>query len=253
MMSKGYIIDSPKVYIENSNGTIQIVKATSGSVKFDGDSIDINGGWSAYPLAIIDTTKTVEISVTDARFDLDAMQLTTGGTKATGASAFYYFGTPYTIDETTDKIILPHEVIPNTVKISGYTETTEITPTGTQFTVTVSTGQTEILFASTEAGKTVYPAYQIATPDTSETVSVKTTDFPSSALTIVQYPVYSDESLESSIIGYHQIKIFKAKIQPSYGISGSYKTASTFDLTLRGLDPQRTDGKMYEAMFMPVA
>lgn len=247
---KGYIIDSPKVYIQNTNGNVQIVKATAGSITIDGQSIDINAGWNPYPSAIIDTSKSIEISVTNALLDFNSAAMATGGEQKTEASEFYYFGVPYTVSSTTHSITLPYVAVAQSIKITGYTETTA-TPTSSQFRTQIGATDTEIVFSTEADNKVVYPVFKVATSATSEVITVNTDSFPKSALCIYQEPVYEDDDLESDIVGWLQITIYKAKIQPRFNISSSYKSTSTFEMTLRGLDPQRTDGKMFEMVFMP--
>lgn len=251
---KGFIVDAPQVLITTEVGDSHLVTATSGEVTLGGESIELAGGWSFYNLAEIDTKKTIEINLTDAQWDLDAMKLVSGGTRTTGADERYYFGTPYTI--SANKITIPYAVVANSIRINGYTETTSATPGASEFKVTITTGtpgSTEVLFADGTTGK-VYPAFKVATAATTEILTVKTTDFPKAASPVViQFPIYSDaDATNSTIAGYGQLVVYKAKIMPDFGFSGSYKAASEFTCNLKGLDPRRSDQAMWKFVYIPV-
>lgn len=244
---KGFIIDAPKVLVKTANGNSHLATATQGQITLGGDSLEITGGWSFYNLAQIDTKKTITASITDAQWDLDALKLTSGGAKTAGASEYYYFGDPYTIDANAQITLTGVTAVASSVEINGFTESSGTTPTATQFWVSTSGSDTIIHFESTAIGEKVYPAYRVATSATTDILTVQTTDFAAAASAVIQFPIYSSADASDSVIeAYAQLMIYKCKIMPTYEISGSYKSASTFKLDLTGLDPRRSDGNMYQ-------
>lgn len=251
---KGFIIDAPKVLVKTANGNSHLATATQGQVTLGGDSIEITGGWSSYNLARIDTKKSISASITDAQWDLDALKLTSGGALTQGASEYYYFGDPYTVDANAEITLTGITAVSGSVEINGYTETTvSTTPTATQFWVSSGGGNTVIHFESTAIGEKVYPAYRVATTPTTDILTVQTTDFAAAASCIIQFPIFSSADATDSVIeAYAQLQIYKCKIMPTYEFSGSYKSASTFKLDLEGLDPRRADGNMYQLIVKPV-
>jgi hypothetical protein len=242
---KGFIIDAPRVLLKTATGASHLATASQGTVTLGGDSIEIDGGWSFYNLARIDTKKSLTVSLTDAQWDLDALTLSSGGTASTSASQYYYFGTPYTVDATSYTITLPHVAVASSVEINNYTEAS--TPTGSQFRVDIGASTTVLTFPSASASAVVYPAYKVATGASTKILTVSTEDFAAAGNAIVQFPVYSDaDATDSTIIAYAQMEVYKCKIMPTYEFSGAYKAASTFKLDLEGLDPRRADGNMWQ-------
>lgn len=245
---QGFIIDVPNFYITTPKGDVHLVTAQSGEITFGGDNIAIDGGWSLSSLIEIDTRKTIEITATDAQWNLDTMQLTSGGNLTKGADEFYRFGVPYVVDPVDYTIELPEKAIEGSIRIAGYEETTEELeiPAGT-FKVVVDTDTTKLKFNEEDAGKRLYVAYKVLTDEDEYQLTVKTTDFPKAGQVVCQFPIYREADADvADIVGYGQFLIYKAKIRPDFTVGGSYKTPSTFDLTLSGLDPRRPDGNHWK-------
>jgi hypothetical protein len=251
---KGFIIDAPKVLLQTASGNSHLATATQGNVQFGGDSIEINGGWSFYNLAEIDTKKTLNVSLTDAQWDMDTLWLSSGGAKSQAASEYYYFGTPYTVDATAYTITLTgYTTVASSIEINGYTEISTTTPTATQFWVSQGSSNTVLHFNSAAASKILYPSFKVATDATTNILTVQTTDFAAAGSAIIQFPVYSDaDATDSTIIAYAQIEVYKVKIMPTYDFAGQYKSAGTFKLDLKGLDPRRADSNMWQMIIKEV-
>ena len=245
---QGFIIDVPNFYITTPKGDVHLVTAQSGEITFGGENIAIDGGWSLSSLIEIDTRKTIEITATDAQWNLETMQLTSGGNLTKGADEFYRFGTPYVVDPVEHTITLPEKAIEGSIRINGYEETTEeLEIPENSFRVTVDTDQTQLKFNAEDAGKKLYVAYKVLTEEDEHQLTVKTNDFPKSGQVVCQFPIYNDADSDcADIVGYGQFLIYKAKIRPDTTIGGSYKTPSTFDLTLSGLDPRRPDENLWK-------
>ncbi|MBK5239819.1 hypothetical protein [Clostridium sp.] len=115
---------------------------------------------------------------------------------------------------------------------------------------TIAASETTVAFAVADAGKTVYPAYSVAVVS-APILSVKTTDFPGAGAVTMTFPIYSGaDSTDSIVEGYGQIEIFKAKILQTSKLGGSYKSLTNNDISLKGLDPRRPDGKMWEFKYL---
>ncbi|MFA5300840.1 MAG: hypothetical protein WC389_21830, partial [Lutibacter sp.] len=142
--AKGFIIDTPKVFVKTTSGDTQIYKASSGEVKLGAESLEINGSWSPFILAEIDTKSTLEVTLSDTILQMDTLKLTTGGTAAPGAQNWYAFGTAFTIGSAaTPTITIPAVVIASSIRINGYTEVAS-SPTATQFIVTIGATDTVV-------------------------------------------------------------------------------------------------------------
>lgn len=246
---KGFIIDVPKVLVETAKGDYHMVTGSSADVTFGGDSLTVDAGWSFYSLAEIDKKKTLEIKISDAEFNLDALTLTSGGSLATESTNFKYFGDPFVID-VAGEITIPYVAEVGSIRINGYVETTVAPVVTGEFKPTIAASETTVAFAVADAGKTVYPAYSVVVAS-APVLSVKTTDFPSAGSCTLTFPIYSSsEETDSIVEGYGQITIFKAKILQTAKLGGSYKSLTNNDLSLKGLDPRRPDGKMWEFKYL---
>lgn len=245
--TKGFIIDTPNALILGKSGNSQIITATQGSITFGGDSIDINGGWSLYSLASIDTSKSIEIALTDAELKMSSLALQNGVTVQSKAKERFIFGQDYEVIE--NKITLPYEVITGSVLIEGLEESDATLEAG-NFTVTIGTGTTDIEFFTGEFadGTVISPIFRVEITDT-ETVEVLNNSFAGTSKVILEYPVYGDKDDETTLLGHIQFVVFKAKVSSNFAVDGSYKSASTFDLTAIGQDARRPDKKIFEVNF----
>jgi hypothetical protein len=239
----GFIVDVPKALVTTTSGDLQVYNADSGEIKFAQEVISISGGWSPMEIMELDTKKTVDITLTDTMFQMDALKLSTGGSSVIEATTFKEFGVPYTVVAATHKITIPAVVDASSVRINDYTETTG-TPTAAQFVVSIGATDTEILFNTAADGKTLYPSYTVTTAATTETLTVTQASFAKSGECYLTFPIYDDENA-NSICAYGQFTIYKAKIKAEQTFGGKYKSASTFVVTLKGLDAGRSDGNLW--------
>jgi hypothetical protein len=247
--ARGFVVDTPKAFVKTTSGDVQIYKATSGEVKIGAESLEISGGWSPFALAEIDTKQNLEITMSDTILQLDTLKLTTGGTVTTAATQWYNWGDSHTIGvAATPTITISDVVIASSIRINGFTEVAS-SPTATQFVVVIGATDTTVTFNSAAAGTVVYPAYLYATAATTQTLAVTSENFAKSGEVYVEFPFYGDEvaaGSQSQIAGYIQIKIYNARIRADMTIGGSAKTASSFQVALKGLDAGRSDKKIYE-------
>jgi hypothetical protein len=248
--AKGFLIDTPKAFVKTTSGDTQIYKASSGEVKIGAESLEINGGWSPFTLAEIDTKQNIEITMSDTILQIDTLKLTTGGTVTTAATQWYSFGTAFTVGvAATPTITIPAVVIASSIRINGFSEVLSSTPAATEFSVTIGATDTTVTFNSTVAATIVYPAYLYATAATTQTLAVTSENFAKSGEVYVEFPFFGDEVAagnQAQIAGYIQIKIYSARIRADMTLGGSFKTASSFQVALKGLDAGRSDKKIYE-------
>ncbi|MCP3925541.1 MAG: hypothetical protein GY714_23475 [Desulfobacterales bacterium] len=250
--AKGFIIDSPNALITTPDGDTSVTASSSGEITFGGDTITINGGWSPYDLLEIDTKSTIEISLTDAEWKMQNMKLATGGTLTTGTANQKYFGVGYSV--VSNEITIPLVADAKSVRINGMTEVETAPSADTEFQVTLDAESTTVTFNTDvyEDGTEVAPSFDVSV-DNSEVLTVKTSDAPGTGEVILQFPVYEGKEEKSGVCGYMQITVYKAKIKRENKAGGSYKSHSTFELKLKGLDPRRSDKHMFEMAFIPVA
>lgn len=108
---------------------------------------------------------------------------------------------------------------------------------------------TKVTFTAGDLGDLVVVNYTYL-----ETVQEINIDNKSSAIgeAIMQYPVYGsgDDCTESAIVGYVNLKVYRARVTGQPGLDGSYKTASTFQFTLSALDAKRDDEAVYSIAYV---
>lgn len=121
-----------------------------------------------------------------------------------------------------------------------------------KYAVASADGKTTVTFTAGDLGDLVVVNYSYI-----ETVQEANIDNKSSAIgeAIMQYPVYGsgDDCTESSIIGYVNLKVYRARVTGQPGLDGSYKTASTFQFTLSALDAKRNDEAVYSIAYVQKA
>jgi len=249
--SVGFIIDSPNCLIKSSKGDLMIDKASSGEVSFSGYNVSISAGQGFLALAEIPKSTKIEVKITNAEFSMNQLALSSGSKVTIGVQEFTKFGDVYVVDGT-NMITIPDIAIVNSIRINGFTETTDIVAAD-QFKVTIAAETTTVqFFTDVVVGTELKPSYKVATPATTVAVSVKTTDVPGSAEICLSWPIYESDTVESAIWGNGQLTLYKAKINQSSKIGGSYKTASSFDLAFSTLDPRRPDKKAWDFIILPI-
>lgn len=249
--SNSFVVDAPNALIVSGTSYNQILTAKSGKITVKGESIKINGGWSPFELADIDTKQSVDIELTDAEFKMSTTALNLGSEVKKGAAEKYIFGETYTT--ASNKITIPYAVVPGSVKIEGFTETTGTVAT-TQFKVVISDKTTEIsFFTDVTDGTEISPVFRISVENT-ESISVDDKSIPKSGTFVLEYPAYGkDDDGNDLLIGTIQWLVYKAKISKETSMGGSYKSASEFSLKASALDPRRPDHKVFDVLFFPKA
>jgi hypothetical protein len=235
----GFVVDAFNCAVQTTDGNYQCISGSSAEVNITGEEIDIFGGLSFYPLAKIDSKKSITVNINDASLSMYSMGLNTGGTLSENAvKTIYKFGTVYTVGSSPYTIVIPEVVSDaSSIKINGLAYQSGGTPSAGQFCVTITTNTT-ITFFSDMGGKTVMPLYPVSTTaNKTAFLATKDTDFAKSGTVYINFPIYGDysSSSSSSIIADGYITIPKGKIKTSLKIGGSYKSASQFTTQIDGL------------------
>ena len=247
---QGFMIDAPNVLIQGKKNTYATITAASGSVELTGESLEITGGWSPYALISIPTTSSLTVNLTDAQLTDGYFEVGVGAEKTNEQSDRYYFDTPYEVDDVDYTITIDKEVDVESIRINGLTKVSTEPQTG-EFKAETTTGTTTITFNEDMAGKMVTPIFSVK--EASENYIITTDSIPSKGKAVLVFPVYTNEGDDATIAAYCQITIFEVSVTQQATIGGSYKTASTFGMTLRTVTPRRADKKVWQVDFYDAA
>lgn len=248
----GYIADVPNVDFQRCDGKVySFDEVNSFSLTYNNENLTITGGQGNFPLAYIDTSKTIEANMTSSQIAMDLFEMANDSEivvsdKGTRESARYDV-------ETGLKLTIPYEVKAGSVKISGLEEASAVAAGKFKVTITAATaeadGKTEITFndGDVTVGDTIRVSY-IRRVVNANTVAVKTNSASSKGELWAHWPVYSSgvDCSESSIKAYLHLHIDRVRATAMPGIDASYKSAATQSITWSGLDPKRADGNMFD-------
>lgn len=251
----GYIADVPNVDFIRCDGRVFFYdQINSASFSQTDNSLTINGGWSAFPLATINTDKELTITMESSQFTLELFEMAYATTIATGDKGVYE--TRRYAVETGLKVTIPYEVQTGSVKVTNFEE--DSTVAAGKFTVAITAataataGSTVITFNSGDVtvGEYINVSYRRRVVDAA-VVSQTTTSSTARGEVYLHYPVYSSGSdcTEAGTKGYAHLHVYRVRVSETPGFDGSFKTAGTHSLTFTSLDPRRPDGKMSEVIF----
>jgi hypothetical protein len=246
---RGFIIDAPNALIVSGDATYNLITATSGQVQFQGSSLEIKGGWSLYDLISIPTGTTLSVTLSDARIDGDMLEMGMGATKKEASKEpNWYFGDSYVVDGTDYTIKLAHKIDEGSFKINHMKATTS-TPTKGEYKLEIGDEETVVTFSADMAGQEVIPSFSVT--EEAETYDALNDSLAKKGMVILKFPVYAGDAVNSGIEAICQITIYSASINQNTTIGGSYKTASSFNLDIKGLDSKRPDKKIWSVAFFP--
>ena len=239
---RGYVADVPKVIFKRCDGKkFMFDELTAATVTPNMSPMEINAGWSLFPVAVLPGQSTFEMSITSGKFDADLFSMANATEYTSNAS--YAMPTSERHEIASNKITLLETPIEGSVSIRGMEEV----DTAPQTTGTFQVDGKDIKFAAAEEG-TIEVIY-----DYTKTVYEAIIDNRSSAIGEASciWPVYGsgDDCSESSIIGYYIVKVFRARITTVPGMDTSYKSAATFQFTLSALDAKRNDEGAYSSAY----
>lgn len=222
------------------------------------NTTEINAGWSLFPVAVLPGQSTFEMSCTSGKFEADLF-LMTNAIEEFSENASYEM--PCTERHTigSDRTIkLAHPVAKNddayVIAIEGFEPGDEAAEGVYKVEVTEAEGETAGYTVLTFSEDDVLNGTVLVNYSYLETVQEINIDNKASAIgeAIMQYPVYGsgDDCSESSIIGYVNLKVYRARVTGQPGLDGSYKSASTFQFTLSALDAKRNDEAVYSIAYV---
>lgn len=255
----GYIIDNPNIDFIRCDGRVfSYDEVNTASQSNTANNVTINGGQSSFPLAYIDTDKTLEFTFASSQFDLTMFEMANASNMEEGDVGVTESGR-YEVDDTM-KIVLPFEVQAGSVKIYGQKEGTTTPETG-EFAVKITAatssaaGSTEVTFKAGDVAKgdTIRVSYRRRVVNAS-IVNVTGKNTTAKGELLAHWPVYSSgtDCTEASVKGYLHLDIFRVRVTALPGFDNSYKSASTNSITFSALDPKRADGKVYRLFYEPL-
>ena len=241
---KGYVADVPKVIFKRCDGRKFLFdELTAASVTPQMNPMEINAGWSLFPVAVLPGQSTFEMSITSGKFDAELFSMANATEYKENAT--YAMPTAERHEIAASHITLLETPIEGSVAIKGMEEVdAQPTKAGEFF---VDYENKTIAFHSSEAG-TIEVIYEYE-----KNVYEAIIDNKSSAIGEASciWPVYGsgDDCTESAIIGYYIVKVFRARITTVPGMDTSYKSAATFQFTLSALDAKRNDEGAYSTAY----
>lgn len=215
---KGYVADVPKVVFRRCDGkAYAFTELSSATVAANIETMDINGGWSLFPLAVLPGNSTFTMSFTSAQFDADMF--------AMANKTEYAENSNYELDtnerhepDANHQIELINTPVANSVYIAGLEPITTQSGTITAGHYLIN-GKTITFSADDDIDfvdviyKYVKPAYEAIVTNKESAIG------EASAI----WPVYGngDDCTDSDIIGYYVVKVFRARITAIPGMDTS--------------------------------
>ena len=240
----GYIADVPKVIFKRCDGKKFLFdELTAATVTPQMNPMEINAGWSLFPVAVLPGQSTFEMSITSGKFDADLFSMANATEYAENQT--YAMPTVERHEIAQSHITLLETPIEDSVSIRGMEEVdSQPTETGKFY---VDYENKTINFNSAEEG-TIEVLYEYE-----KAVYEAIIDNKSSAIGECSciWPVYGsgDDCTDSAIIGYYVVKVFRARITTVPGMDTSYKSAATFNFVLSALDAKRNDEGAYSSAY----
>lgn len=243
---KGYIADVPRVWFKRCDGRVfYFDEITQSQATPNTQFIDINAGWSIFPVAQIPGQSTMEISLTSGQFNTDLFELSSNQFDAIGDGA--------------------GEIEYDT----WFTETVDFPASGDnahKATLTYTPKSADdIYIKNVESGISIVSGNTIQVTDAEGSVEVSyLTSIPSGAVAVIntqtavmgeallRWPVYSaaEDCTESDIQGYVEMKVYRCRVTQAPGFDSSYKSAGTHQITLATLDAKRVDNASYSVAYI---
>lgn len=238
----GYVADVPRLWFKRCSDSrvFYFDELTQATVTPNIQTIDINAGWSVFPVTSLPGTSTFEMQITSGKFEAELFAMTNGKNFETNSS--YRVPVTEILDVDTSgggyAVSTTETPVAGTVYINGLAVTTDYTLAGKVITFTADPGAEKV--------KVSYE-YTAMAQETK-------IDNRSSAIgeAVLKYPVYSsgEDCTDSGIIGHVLMRVYRARITQQPGLDGSYKTASTYAFTLSALDPHRPNDEVYSVAFI---
>lgn len=240
---KGYVADVPKIVFRRCDGhAYAFNELTAATVSANIETIDVNAGWSLFPVAVIPGSSTFTMNFTCGQFDADLF--------AMANKVDYEGNAEYELDtserhnpDTNHQIELLETPVEGSIFIAGLEPIT--TQTGTVTSGHYLINGKKITFSADDDIDYVDVVYKFkpaarANDEDKRTVYEAIVTNKESAIGECSaiWPVYGsgDDCSESAIVGYYVVKVFRARITTIPGMDTSYKSAATFNFELTALN-----------------
>lgn len=230
---RGYVADVPKVVFRRCDGhAYAFTELTAATVSANIETIDINAGWSLFPVAVIPGNSTFTMNFTCGQFDADLF--------AMANKVDYAKNTDYQLDTTerhtpnqNHQIELLKTPVEGSIFIDGMEPITTQSGTVTAGHYLIN-GKT-LTFSADDDIDFVDVVYAY-TQEAYEAIVTNKESAIGECSAI--WPVYGsgDDCTESAIVGYYVVKVFRARITTIPGLDTSYKSAATFNFELTALN-----------------
>ena len=243
---KGYVADVPKVVFRRCDGhAYAFNELTAATVSANIETIDINAGWSLFPVAVIPGNSTFTMNFTCGQFDADLF--------AMANKVDYVENANYQLDtnerhepDANHQIELLQTPVEGSIFISGMEPIT--TQSGTVTAGHYLINGKKITFSADDDIDFVDVVYKYVQAAHEAIVTNKESAIGEASAI---WPVYGsgDDCTESAIVGYYVVKVFRARITTIPGMDTSYKSAATFQFELTALDAKRNDEGAYSTAY----
>lgn len=255
---KGYIADNPNIEFERCDGKVfSYDEVNTASMSDQSESLTINGGQSNFPLAIIDTSRTLEFTFDSSAFSLDMFAMANASNIKDGDAAYDTLESKL-FEVKSNKAEIPYVVTAGSVKINGFELDTAETPSAEgKISVKIEASKATVTFHDGDLadGDTIRIAYRRVIGEKASIVSVTTKSTTAKGALYAHWPVYSSgtDCTEAAIKGWVHLFIPRVRVTALPGFDNSYKSASTHGVTFTALDPKRADEKMFDLSYEAVA
>lgn len=230
---KGYVADVPKVIFRRCDGhAYAFDELTAATVSANIDTLDINAGWSLFPVAVLPGSSTFTMNFTCGKFDADLFAMANKTEYSTNAN--YAMPTSERHEpDANHQIELLQTPIEGSIYIAGLEPVT--TQSGTIVSGKYLVNGKKITFSADDDIDFVDVVYNY-TKEVSEAIITNKESAIGECTAI--WPVYGsgDDCTESSIVGYYIVKVFRARITSIPGMDTSYKSAATYTFELQALN-----------------
>jgi len=236
-----------KRYKKDGTGVEVISLGSLQDLKFDlsTEIEDIFGGDGLFSIDTLVKTKSIDVSATDAKFDLDALQVMMGSTVQEGKKDYVWvLGEHGTVDDTGKYTVEYGDTlftVPNmSVRLKDSNTLLKPVTTApadkTEYKLDKATGVVE--FFKDLAGQDVVVNYQRAETVDLVDILVDEVPFP---IHIVHHGSFIQK--DGNYAGV-ETEIYSAIAKGQFTIDAQRSNASTSQITLQVIDPERADGKI---------
>lgn len=241
----GYIADNPNIEFERCDGHVYSYdEVNTASMTNNSETLEITGGQGNFPLAILDTTKTLEFTFESSEFTLDMFAMANSVDIKTDD---YDVMTSKRFEVKTGLVVdMPEDADMDTVFITGFEKAEAVAEgkyTVTDHKITFNTGDLDV-------GAVIRVAYKRTIEDANVATVLTKSSTAKGSLTAT-WPVYSSgtDCTEASVKAYLHVYIPRVRVTALPGFDSSYKTAATQSLTFTALDPKLADEKMFDIIW----